>query len=312
VAKLERLLNLAAALLATDRPLTSEQLRIRVPGYPEDRASFRRAFERDKEALRAMGFPLTPETVPGSNPPADGYRIRQDQAFLPDPELEPDELAALHLAASVVKLEGVDGLEAFWKLGGAAPGEPDAGGDAPAVAALPADANLVPLFAGVAERRQVSFGYRGESRLVNPYRLDFQRGRWYLLAYDQVRQDERAFRLDRIEGEVELGPDPGAFERPDGAVPGLRLSPWQLGEEEPTVARVLVDAVQAPSAVLQVGEEALAERRDDGSVVLELAITNVDGFRGFVLALLDHGEVLGPPELREDVVSWLEAMQEAG
>ncbi len=311
MAKLERLLNLTAALLATERPLTAEQLQLRVPGYPDEQQSFRRAFERDKDALRAMGLPLQPEIVPGSKPAVEGYRIHQDQAFLPDPGLEPDELAALHLAASVVRLEGVDGLEAFWKLGGAATDQ-GADGPAPAVTPLPADANLVALFAGVAERRQAMFGYRGEDRRVHPYRLEFQRGRWYLLAYDTAREDERAFRLDRIEGAVQLDESPGAFERPPSAVPGLRLSPWQLGEEEPVSARVLVDAAQAPSAVLQVGEEALAERREDGSVVLELPVTSVDGFRSFVMGLLDHAEVLGPPELRADVVEWLEALQAAG
>lgn len=305
MAKLERLLNLTAALLATERPLSAEQLRQRVPGYPEDRASFRRAFERDKDALRDMGLPLEPELVPGIDPPLEGYRIRQDQAFLPDPELEPDELAALHLAASVVKLEGVEGLEAFWKLGGVGPDVTPTDDGTPAVSPLPADVNLVVLFGGVVERRSVRFGYRGLERAVNPYRLDFQRGRWYLLGFDLDRSEERAFRLDRMDAGARLYGEPAAFERPEAAVPGLRLSPWQLGEEEPVIARVLVDAVQAPSAVLQVGDEALAERHDDGSVVLELAVTNVDGFRSFVLGLLDHGEVLDPPELRADVVSWL-------
>ena len=46
---------------------------------------------------------------------------------------------------------------------------------------------------------------------------------------------------------------------------------------------------------------------DDGSVVVELAVTNRDAFRSFVLGLLDHAEVLAPPELRADVVDWLEA-----
>ena len=42
--KLERLLNLTAALLHADRPLTADDLRDRVGGYPDAKASFRRAF----------------------------------------------------------------------------------------------------------------------------------------------------------------------------------------------------------------------------------------------------------------------------
>ncbi|MSW92769.1 MAG: DNA-binding transcriptional regulator, partial [Actinobacteria bacterium] len=68
ISKLERLLNLTAALLATARPLTAEQLRGRLEGYPDADASFRRAFERDKDDLRQMGIPITIAEVPGSDP----------------------------------------------------------------------------------------------------------------------------------------------------------------------------------------------------------------------------------------------------
>jgi predicted DNA-binding transcriptional regulator YafY len=71
---------------------------------------------------------------------------------------------------------------------------------------------------------------------------------------------------------------------------------------------VLVDADQAAVAIAEVGDDAVVERRDDGSVVLELAVTNRDGFRSFVLGFLDHAEVLAPDELRDDVVDWLRAL----
>src|SRR5207249_1434568 len=121
----------------------------------------------------------------------------------------PDELAAVHLAIAAVRMEGLPGTEALWKLGGEATDEQPA---AP-VAALPAIPQLVPLFAAVAERSPVRFGYRGERRTVDPYRLSFSRGRWYLDGHDHDRDAERQFRLDRIEGDVETG-EPGGFERP--------------------------------------------------------------------------------------------------
>ena len=56
--KLERLLNLTALLLDARRPLTAEHIQRQAAlGYSEDRVAFRRAFERDKEELRAMGIP---------------------------------------------------------------------------------------------------------------------------------------------------------------------------------------------------------------------------------------------------------------
>jgi predicted DNA-binding transcriptional regulator YafY len=53
------------------------------------------------------------------------------------------------------------------------------------------------------------------------------------------------------------------------------------------------------------------ERRDDSSVVLALPVTNTAAFRSFVLGLLDGAEVLAPPELRREIVTWLEQLAEA-
>src|SRR4051812_16695669 len=130
--RLERLVNLVAALLEAPRPLTRDELRERVPGYAEDENAFRRTFERDKDSLRQMGIPISVEALdPGSPESPEGYRVRREQYELADPGLQPDELAALHLAASAVQMEGLTGTEALWKLGGDAA---DAGGGGPTVA----------------------------------------------------------------------------------------------------------------------------------------------------------------------------------
>ncbi|HEX3622227.1 MAG TPA: WYL domain-containing protein [Acidimicrobiales bacterium] len=301
--RLERLINLVAALLHADRPLTAEELRERLPGYAEDRGAFRRAFERDKEALRDLGIPVVVEPVDEATQPGVlGYRIRKEEYYLTDPGLEPDELAALHLAASAVRLEGASGVEALWKLGGEVAEE----GPTPAVAALPGTAHLAPLFAAISVRRPVGFAYRGRGRRVDPWRLSFRNGHWYLAGYDHDAADERLFRLDRIDGDVQAaGPD-GAFPRPPqgGAVP----QPWETGGDEARTARLLVDAGQAGWAAGHVGPEAVEEWRPDGSVVLAVRVTNRDAFRSFVLGFLDHAEVLGPSELRADLVEWLEAL----
>jgi hypothetical protein len=43
-------------------------------------------------------------------------------------------------------------------------------------------------------------------------------------------------------------------------------------------------------------------------VVVALEVVNQDAFRRWVLDLLDHAEVLGPPELRADMVAWLDGV----
>ncbi|HLM64377.1 MAG TPA: WYL domain-containing protein [Acidimicrobiales bacterium] len=307
-AKLERLLNLTALLLTTPRPLTAQEIRERLDAYPGDLAAFRRAFERDKDALRAMGFPLEMAEVPGREQPIDGYRIPKDRYYLRDPGLTPEELAALRLAASVVRLEGTSAREGLLKLGGLvgdADGEPGL-----AVAALPGGPDLGPLFGAIAAQTPVRFTYRGEQRRVDPYRLDYQRGRWYLTGFDHLRTAERLFRLDRFESRIDALTGP-RFERPSTAVPGGAIEPWQLGEGQPVEALVLVDAPQAPWIAQHLGPDAVREERFDGSVVVAMAVTNRDNLRSFVLGFLDHAEVLAPPELREDVIAWVRAMARA-
>lgn len=312
VDKLERLLNLTAALIETRKPLTAAQLRERIPGYPDGDEAFRRGFERDKEDLREMGIPLVVEPIAFTDPPQDGYRIHKDDYFLRDPGLEADELAALHLAANAVRLDGVNIGAAIAKLGGTPDeGEVDgAGTRAGLVEQLPATPALVTLFDAVSLRRTVRFRYRDspETRRVDPHRIDYHRGHWYVAGYDHERDDERVFRIDRISDTVEAGPS-GAFEKPSTAVPGIRRQAWELGAEEVVVAQLLVDADQASWAMQIAGEASVEERRPDGSVVLQLEVGNPDAFRSFALGFLEFAEVLGPPELRDSLIEHLEAQR---
>src|SRR3974390_2306884 len=137
--RLERLVNLVAALIETPRPLTRNEIRERLDGYSDDDEAFRRNFERDKEVLREMGFPLTTVSPDPSHPEEVGYRIPRELYELPDPGLDESELAALRLAAGAVQLDGLPGKEtvvrALRKLGGAV-GE-DVEPERAGIAALP-------------------------------------------------------------------------------------------------------------------------------------------------------------------------------
>lgn len=302
MSKLERLLNLTAALLDTGRALTAAELRERIEDYPDDPVAFHRAFERDKEDLREMGVPIRRITLlRDDGKETEAYRIHKDEYYLRDPGLEPDELAAIHLAAAAVRMDGLEGMEALWKLGGAAAAG-DAG-EAPTVH-LPADPRLADVFKAVSEHRVLEFGYQGATRHVEPQRLDFRRGRWYLTGHDRDRGAERNFRLDRIDGDVSTG-EAGAFERRTSTrIAGDEA--WELGDEPPVGVRLLVDRDQVASASQHLGDEVPREDRPDGSAVFTLRVTNRAAFRGFVLGFLEHAEVLEPTEVRDDLVAWLE------
>ena len=316
--KLERLMNLTAALLDAERPLTADGIAARVTGYAEGKEAFRRTFERDKEELRQLGIPISMAVIPGSYPEEVGYSIERSAYELPDPGLEPDELAALRLALQAVRVGELrgDGSEALWKLGGLVDpdglvdGSPVGGA---AVASLPPDPSLVPLFSAVLERRVARFAYRGGGgdavRVVEPWRLDYRRGRWYLTAFDHDRGEERNFRLDRIQGAVELD-EPGTFTGPPAEAAAEPDQPWAYGEGEAVTAVLRVDGAQARWALDQLGEAGVLEVADDGATTFAVPVTSWPAFRSFVLSFLDHAEVVGPEDLRADVVAWLAGQAE--
>lgn len=304
MSRLERLLNLTAALLSSSRPMTAEEIHRTIPGYPDDKLSFKRQFERDKDALRGLGMPIEQSTAGA----VTGYRITPDGYYLRDPGLAPDELRALQLAARTVALEGFPSTDGLWKLG--TDGRTQPGARPPststvpfATAEVPTSAVLPALFDAITDSRIARFAYRGEQRRTLPRALSFRNGHWYLDAHDLDRADDRSFRVDRITGDVTLGE---VGDRPPSArAPGRSAMPWELGDGPVVRARVLVDAHQAPWAVRHLGDAAVDERRPDGSVVVHLDVVNVDAFVSFVVGFLADAEVLGPPELRTTVVQWL-------
>ena len=295
--KLERLLNLTAALLHAEIPLTAEELRDRVGGYPDTKATFRRAFERDKDDLRSMGMPLRVEPVPGVDPPVDGYRLDRDDYAGTELAFEADELAALHLATSLVRLDGDD--TALVKLGAA-------GGNAPtdSVGRVPFNDTLATMIGAAVDRKALAFTYNDVERIVEPWKLSFTRGHWYLSGFDRLREDQRLYRVDRIEGDVSLS---GPAEAPVGDVnEPIDLRGWELGDGPAVEATIVVDADQAAYARHILGD---VVDQPDGSVTATLDVRNIDAFRSFVLSFLEHAEILEPADLRSDFVEWLEAQQ---
>ena len=299
--KLERLLDLLAALLDARDPKTRVELQRLVPLYPQDDVAARRAFSRDVEALARMGVPV--EVDDGQVPT---YRVRREAYELPDPGLSEEEAAALHLALATVEIDLPEGspAEALWKLTGGAAERITA--PAGSTATLPGHEHLGLLWAAVNGRQRVRLAYRGEHREVEPWQLSCQRGHWYLQGFDAHRGGERLYRVDRIEGPVEPVGPPGAFARPAVTKRATPPPPWLLGDEVRFVARLWVDAGQADFARAQ-GATEVEELRPDGSVVLAVPVANPEAFRSFALTLLDHAEVLGPPEARAELAKWLAA-----
>lgn len=303
--KLERQLGLLAALLHTERPLRAAEIQAQVEGYPPEKVAFRRSFERDKDDLRRLGIPIEVERTETVDGPIDGYRVKQDEYYLHDLGLEPDEVIALSMALRLIRLEGVTADDALWKLGGAESAEHEGTGELAAISMGPA---VTQLHEAIGSDAPVSFTYKGQERNVEPWRLAFRRGNWYLNGFDINRQDARSFRLDRVEGALQIGQAGTATTpRPD---PAGERQPWQFStdDDQSHQARIAVDSTHARWARHHITGAAVVAEHPDGAIELEVEVTNVAAFRSLMLSMFDAAEILAPDELRDDIVRWLETI----
>lgn len=301
-------MNLVIALRETRVPLSAEEIGEQVAGYGGTwDESVRRAFERDKAALRDLGIPITTMTDRWSE--VSGYRILREDYDLPPVELTALQLTALAVAVEMTGLADEVG-SGLARLGvDAALADPDAPGLAtlrpavrpgtPRVDLGLGETHRIVLDTALRERRIVTFAYRkaGQStreRTVEPHGLVHRAGRWYLVGRDVDRAATRVFRLDRIDGTVVPGGEAGAFEPPPGGVSVDDVVP-ERDPDAPHEAEVWARGTVA----WQVARRATGDGRPEGDGTLfRCAVGEPRLFVAWVLELAPDVEVRDPTELR--------------
>lgn len=261
--KLQRWVDLLAALLGRRVPVTFDELAREIPAYshaaapdcpPKERASIKRAFERDKRELRELGVPI--ETIDNTaNGEEAGYRVRTTEFYLPylsvagrrgatrplkidqygyralaSLTFDADELRAVVEGAARAKQLGNGALDAdvdsaLRKL---ACDLPVHGVAAPnhvhmvQPRARPTTEALEALARALHARRRVTFDYHAfdydhvSHRTAEPYGLFFLNTHWYLAARDVDKSAMRNFRVSRMSA---VKPQSADKERPDYAIP---------------------------------------------------------------------------------------------
>jgi proteasome accessory factor B len=320
--KVERLMNLVIALLATRSFITAERIRKVVAGYadsPSDEA-FSRMFERDKNELRDLGIPLETGRVSQFDP-TEGYRINRRAYALPDIELTPDEAAAVAVATQLWEspelITATQG--ALLKLRAAGV---DVDPDAPVTIASPAglpsirgsEDVLGMLLSAINAEQAVQFPHRPSRsepytiRTVEPWGVVTDRGRWYLVGHDRDRNATRTFRLSRIGSEVTpIGPA-GAVKRPEGV--NLREIVARVVGDAPTGTRARVWVADGHATALRrhatvVGPRTLAGRAGEEITVDVGGMTDPQARE--IAGYGPDAVVLEPQSLRDDVVARLRA-----
>ena len=219
--KIERLVNLTIALLATKRYLTKSEIFRTVDGYEGSPETKERMFERDKDDLRTLGI----EIEVGSFDPIfldeAGYRINQAAYQMDLGVLSPTEISLLSLAAESWQGAALDDAAHRVLLKIRSLGEPMDGLELPAISSRLSNSSddIAIIGSAIADRSFINFSYtssdfRIEPRTVIPFSLATHRGFWYVASIDQEKKDVRVFRLDRISGGVVKGSKSSGFTAP--------------------------------------------------------------------------------------------------
>jgi proteasome accessory factor C len=320
--KLIRQLSLVAFLMAERRPITARDVKSNVEGYSEmSDEAFARRFYSDRAELLSLGVPLQSQRDEFTG--EELYTLRSEQYFLPELELEDEELAALQTALYLLEGKFAYAEPLRLALQNLALGRPgfaeSASHTAQRVEVLDPDyspempGRLAKLEGAISKQRTVRFEYWSISRdevserAVNPYALMPDSGVWYVVGHDIDRNDIRTFRVSRIRGEIKFATrrerdfrTPAEFDielyrgRP----------PWQVGD-------IVGEArIEVPGETAWWVQRAYGTtgRLDDGVFITEYS--SLPQLASWVLRQDGRAVPLEPDELRREVASSLRRVRE--
>jgi len=270
-----------------------------------------RTVRRDVDRLRTLGYPIR-----SSAGVAGGYQLGGGTS-LPPLLLEDDEALAVTLGLRTAATGGVSGLaesavRALTKLEQLMPArlrrrvnalqtvEPLVRDEAQVDAAI-----LSALASACRNLERASFRYddangRTTRRRVEPHGVVHTGARWYLVGWDEVRDDWRTFRIDRISGPIRAGTRFTPRPVPEGSAArfvGRRIA------SSPYPCRGRVEFL-APASRVAPGIPPSAghvEPIDETRCSLEAGASSWTRLALYITLVDEDFEVIEPPELRAEV-----------
>jgi len=219
--KIERLINLTIALLATNRYLTKTEIFRTVDGYEGNPETKERMFERDKDDLRSLGITIDVGSFDPLFADEPGYRIKAESYQLDLGEITPTEISLLSLAADAWQDAAFadSAQSAILKLSSfGVPADPiDLPGASQKLANSSADLEVITSAIGTSDFLifdYLSADFVTQERTIIPIALSNKFGFWYVSGVDNQLQEIRTFRLDRIQGSITVSKNKEVFEFP--------------------------------------------------------------------------------------------------
>src|SRR3954451_279326 len=307
--------------MAERRAITARDVKSNVEGYSEmSDEAFARRFYSDRAELLSLGVPLQSQRDEFTG--EELYTLRSEQYFLPQLELEDEELAALQTAFYLLegKFAYAEPLRlALQNLALGRPGFAEAPTEtAGRVEVLDPDyspetpGRLAKLENAVSKQRTVKFEYwsisrdKTSERTLKPYALINDNGLWYVVGLDLDRKDIRTFRVSRIRGDFKFATRRERdFRAPtDFDVEQYRgRPPWQIGDIVGT-ARIEVRGDTAWWVRRTYGTTGTLE---DGVFVTDYS--SIPQLASWVLRQNGRAVPLEPAELRRDAAGAVRLLQ---
>lgn len=291
--------EIVKCLMIDEFPVTTKVPKRKL-AYDGNENAHRQKFERDKAAIRDLGFEIT---TTKNDAGVDGYAIDPSSIFVPPIELTSEERNVVSWATRLLGIgqTGVGRLFADGPL-------PEGGVEFSPI--------LQPLTRAVATRRVVRFSYRKENdvvreRVIAPLEFLYAHGQTYVIGVEKRSVTVKGFRISRITG-----------------VPVVTNEQFIVDEGVREVARTWEPRVAPPEETVTVsfstsadfariianGRGALPAPVDDGSarIVISMEFDSMQAARRTILAYGDHVWAVKPRALRDELVRWLKGVNRPG
>jgi len=274
----------------------------------------RRTVRRYVAALEALGVPIEGQRGVGG-----GYRVRPGYR-LPPLMLSDDEAVVVVLGLIAARRQGLAGESdqvdgALDKIHRVLPDtlrrrvealESTLGFTTSPRVGVPVASDAVLRLAEAVRRGvRIKTAYRSFSgertqRLLSPYGLVVHAGRWYLAAYDHLREDLRTFRIDRMTATrittERSQPPPERYDPVEHVSRSLASVPWGW-HVEVTLALPPEHAVyRVPASLAELVEV-------EGGTLLRIRVDSLDWMAGILAGLGCDFEIHTPDELRASVAA---------
>ena len=303
--KIERLINLTIALLATKRYLTKSEIFRSVDGYEGSTEAMERMFERDKDDLRNLGVIIEVGSFDPLFQDEVGYRIKPEGYALNLGEISGVEIALLSLAAEAWRGAALDDAahSALTKLHSM--GVESDLDTLPAISPRlnPTHTDFQVIALAISKREAITFSYLSssmvaQSRTIEPYAIATRNSHWYLAGRDVEKRELRRFRLDRIDGEISISHEGKGFDIPEG------FDVFASIENDEAVNIATLDIRRGKAHLLRV----IADSCIDKGEWEQISVRYFD-YQNFVDQILWHGSdvlVIEPASLRNQITAALE------